>query len=193
MTETPNPHIVDTDTLTGDLRPIRTAVLALGSNLGDRFAALQGAVEALADTPDVKVVAVSSVYETKPIDAPDGSKSFLNAVLIVDTTLSTATLLERALAVEAAFGRERSAPNAPRTLDVDLIAVGNRVVDDDDGNNGLTLPHPRAAERAFVLIPWHEIDGQAQVPGHGYVADLIRDLDTDGVVRRPDLMLDFAS
>ena len=189
MTETPNPHIVDSDTLTGDLRPIRTAVLSLGSNLGDRFATLQGAVEALADTPDVKVVAVSSVYETAPVGAPDGSKTFLNAVLLVDTTLSTATLLERALAVEAAFGRERSVPNAPRTLDVDLIVVGNRVAD-DDGKDGLTLPHPRAAERAFVLVPWHEIDQQAQLPGHGTVADLIRELDTDGVVRRTDLTLD---
>lgn len=191
MTETPNPHIVDTDTLTGDLRPIRTAVLALGSNLGDRFAALQGAAEALADTPDVKVVAVSSVYETVPVDAPDGSASFLNAVLLVDTTLSAATLLERALAVEAAFGRQRSGPNAPRTLDVDLIAVGNRVANGD--KDGLKLPHPRAAERAFVLVPWHEVDGQAQLPGLGTVSDLLSGLDTDGVVRRPDLTLDLAS
>ncbi len=189
MTETPNPHMVDTDTLTGDLRPIRTAVLALGSNLGDRFAALQGAVEALADTPDVKVVAVSSVYETVPVDTPQGSPSFLNAVLLVDTTLSVATLLERALAVEAAFGRERSVPHAPRTLDVDLIVVGNRVVDRD----GLTLPHPWAAGRAFVLVPWHEIDGQAELPGHGPVAALLSELDTQGVVRRADLALDLAS
>jgi 2-amino-4-hydroxy-6-hydroxymethyldihydropteridine diphosphokinase len=189
MTETPNPHIVDTDTLTGDLRPIRTAVLALGSNVGDRFAALQGAVGALADTPEVNVVAVSSVYETAPVDAPAGSRDFLNAVLVVDTTLSSGTLLERALAVEAAFGRERTGPNGPRTLDVDLIVVGNRVVDQD----GLTLPHPRAAERAFVLVPWNEIDGQAQLPGRGAVADLLTGLDTDGVVRRTDLSLDVAS
>jgi 2-amino-4-hydroxy-6-hydroxymethyldihydropteridine diphosphokinase len=181
MTETPNPHIVDTDTLTGDLRPIRTAVLALGSNVGDRFAALQGAVGALADTPEVNVVA--------PVDAPAGSRDFLNAVLVVDTTLSSGTLLERALAVEAAFGRERTGPNGPRTLDVDLIVVGNRVVDQD----GLTLPHPRAAERAFVLVPWNEIDGQAQLPGRGAVADLLTGLDTDGVVRRTDLSLDVAS
>lgn len=188
MTETPNPDI-DTDTLTGDLRPIRTAVLALGSNVGDRFATLQGAVDALADTPDVKVVAVSSVYETAPVDAPDGSRDFLNAVLLVDTTLSTATLLERALAVEAAFGRQRTGPNGPRTLDVDLIVVGNRVVDSD----ALTLPHPRAGERAFVLIPWQEVDAQAELPGRGTVADLLAELDTDGVARRSDLSLDVAS
>jgi 2-amino-4-hydroxy-6-hydroxymethyldihydropteridine diphosphokinase len=189
MTETPNPHIVDPDTLTGDMRPLRTAVLALGSNLGDRFAALQGAVGALADTPGVQVAAISSVYETAPVDAPAGSRSFLNAVLLVDTTLSTATLLERALAVEAAFGRERTGRNGPRTLDVDLIAVGNRVVERD----GLTLPHPRAFERAFVLVPWSEVDGQAELPGRGSVADLLTALGTDGVVRRADLSLNVAS
>lgn len=189
MTETPNPHLVDTDTLTGDLRPIRTAVLALGSNVGDRFAALQGAVGALADTPEVAVVAVSSVYETAPVDTPAGSPHFLNAVLLVDTTLSTATLLERALAVEAAFGRERSSPGSPRTLDVDLIVVGNRIVDRED----LTLPHPRAAERAFVLVPWLEVDGLAQLPGRGTVADLLAGLETESVVRRTDLALDVAS
>jgi 2-amino-4-hydroxy-6-hydroxymethyldihydropteridine diphosphokinase len=189
MTETPNPHIVDTDTLTGDLRPIRTAVLALGSNLGDRLAALQGAVEALADTPGVNVVAVSSVYETTPVDAPADSPAFLNAVLLVDTTLSSATLLDRALAVEAAFGRERTGQNEPRTLDVDLIVVGTRVVDQDQ----LVLPHPRAAERAFVLVPWYELDRQAELPGHGPVSALLSGLDTDGVVRRDDLSLDVAA
>lgn len=189
MTETPNPYLVETDTLTGDLRPIRTAVLALGSNAGDRLAALQGAVGVLADTPGVKVVAVSSVYETQPVDAPEGSRDFLNAVLLVDTTLSTATLLERALAVEAAFGRDRTVRNGPRTLDVDLIVVGNRVVDSDE----LTLPHPRAAGRAFVLVPWLEVDAQAQFPGRGSVVDLLAELETDGVVRRSDLALDLAS
>ena len=189
MTETPNPHIVDTDTLTGDLRPIRTAVLSLGSTLGDRFAALQGAVDAFADTPGVHVVAASSVYETAPVDAPAGSPMFLNAVLLVDTTLSTSTLLERALAVESAFGRERPGRNEPRTLDVDIIAVGNRVVDQD----GLVLPHPRAAERAFVLVPWLEVDSQAELPGHGPVASLLAALDTAGVVRRSDLALDAAA
>jgi 2-amino-4-hydroxy-6-hydroxymethyldihydropteridine diphosphokinase len=124
MTETPNPNI-DPDTLTGEMRPIRPAVLSIGSNVGDRAANLQGAIEALADTPDVRLVTVSSVYETTPIDAPDGSPDFLNAVLLVDTTLSVAMLLDRAKAVESAFGRERGEVNAPRTLDVDdeLLAV----------------------------------------------------------------------
>ena len=92
MTETPNPNIVDADTLTGEMRPIRRLVLALGSNLGERMASLQGAVDALADTPDVWVTGVSPVYETEPVDAPDGSDNFLNAVVLVDTTLAATRL-----------------------------------------------------------------------------------------------------
>src|SRR5690349_24938545 len=104
------------------MRPIRRAVLALGSNLGERLASLQGAVNAIADTPDVWVTAVSPVYETEPVDAPEGSRPFLNAVMLIDTTLAATRLMDRALAVEDAFDRERSeVRNAPRTLDVDLI------------------------------------------------------------------------
>ena len=88
MTETPNPHIVDTDTLTGEMHPIRRCVLAIGSNLGERLNNLQGAVNSLADTPEVWVTAVSPVYETAPVDAPEGSKDFLNAIVLADTTLS---------------------------------------------------------------------------------------------------------
>ncbi len=186
MTETPNPNI-DPDTLTGEMRPIRAAVLSLGSNCGDRLANLQGAIHAFADTPDVKIAAVSSVYETTPVDAPDGSSDFLNAVLLADSTLSVHVLLDRAMAVEDAYGRERSEPNGPRTLDVDLVVVGDRVSDAEE----LTLPHPRAHLRAFVLVPWHEIDPHAQIPGRGKVSDLLADLETHGVVRRPDLELEI--
>jgi 2-amino-4-hydroxy-6-hydroxymethyldihydropteridine diphosphokinase len=186
MTETPNPNI-DPDTLTGEMRPIRPAVLSLGSNSGDRLANLQGAINAFADTPDVNIVAVSSVYETTPVDAPDGSPEFLNAVLLADTTLSVSVLLDRAMAVEQAYGRERGEPNAPRTLDVDLVVVGDRISDTDD----LKLPHPRAHQRAFVLVPWHEIDPSAMLPGHGKIADLVSDLDTTGVVPRADLELEI--
>jgi 2-amino-4-hydroxy-6-hydroxymethyldihydropteridine diphosphokinase len=186
MTETPNPNI-DPDTLTGEMRPIRPTVLSLGSNEGDRLANLQGAINAFADTPDVNVVAVSSVYETTPVNAPDGSPEFLNAVLLADTTLSVSMLLERAMAVEDAYGRQRTEPNGPRTLDIDLIVVGDRLSDTDE----LKLPHPRAHVRAFVLVPWHEIDAQAQIPGHGKIADLLAELDTGGVVHRPDLELEL--
>src|SRR5829696_1693951 len=119
MTETPNPNIVDSDTLTGEMRPIRRAVLSLGSNLGERLTSLQGAINAFADTPDVWVTGVSPIYETDPVDAPDGSETFLNAVVLPDTTLAATRLLDRAQAIEDAFGRDRSSGerNAPRTLD----------------------------------------------------------------------------
>ncbi len=179
MTETPNPHIVDTDTLTGEMRPIRRAVLALGSNLGERMASLQGAVDAIADTPDVWITGVSPVYETEPVDCPEGSQNFLNAVVLIDTTLAATRLMDRALAIEDAFDRMRSeVRNAPRTLDVDLVVVGDRRSDEES----LRLPHPRAAERAFVLQPWHDVDPEAVLPDAGPVAELLE----TGRRQRPD-------
>ncbi|MRJ76009.1 2-amino-4-hydroxy-6-hydroxymethyldihydropteridine diphosphokinase [Aeromicrobium sp. SMF47] len=183
MTEAPTPYVLDADTMTGGMRPIRQAVLAIGSNLGGRLERLQSGVSALEDTPEVTVVAISSVYETDPVGAPDGSGKFLNAVVLIDTTLTVHTLLDRALAIEEAFGRERSEPGAPRTLDVDLIVVGDRVANDEH----LVLPHPRAHERGFVLVPWLEVDPEGEIPGKGFVADLIADVDTSGVVKREDL------
>ncbi len=183
MTESPTPYVLDADTMTGGMRPIRQAVLALGSNLGERLNRLQSAVAALEDTPEVTIVAISSVYETEPVDTPPGSGKFLNAVVLIDTTLTVHTLLDRALAIEDAFGRERSEKGAPRTLDVDLLVVGQRVCDDEQ----LKLPHPRAHERGFVLVPWLEIDPEGEIPGKGFVADLIGDVDTAGVTKREDL------
>ncbi|REF37031.1 2-amino-4-hydroxy-6-hydroxymethyldihydropteridine diphosphokinase [Thermasporomyces composti] len=185
MTETPNPHIIDADTLTGGLRPIRRVVIALGSNLGDRAATLQGALNALADTPGVDIVGVSPVYETAPVDAPEGSPKFLNAVVVADSTLHARTLLERALAIEDAFGRVRTTPGAPRTLDVDLLVVGDKVIHEDD----FVLPHPRAHERAFVLVPWAQVDPDGVIPGRGRVGDLVRSVDTTSVTRVADLEL----
>ncbi len=183
MTEAPTPYVLDADTMTGGMRPIRQAVLAFGSNLGDRHGRLQGGVSTLEDTPEVTVVAISSVYETDAVGGHKDSGKFLNAVVLVDTTLTVHTLLDRALAIEDAFGRERSGPSAPRTLDVDLIVVGDRIADDDQ----LTLPHPRAHDRGFVLVPWLEIDPEGEIPGKGFVADLIGAVDTSGVTRREDL------
>ncbi len=188
MTETPNPHIVDTDTLTGEMHPIRRCVLAIGSNLGERLNNLQGAVNTLADTPEVWVTAVSPIYETAPIDAPDGSKDFLNAVVLADTTLSARTLLERALAVEDAYGRERTdEAGAPRTLDVDLIVVGDRRANDED----LVLPHPKAHERAFVLAPWNDVEPDAELLDQGPVADLLSKTADQTITLRDDLSLSF--
>jgi 2-amino-4-hydroxy-6-hydroxymethyldihydropteridine diphosphokinase len=189
VTETPNPHIVDAETMTGQMRSIRRAVLSVGSNLGERLASLQGAVDSLADTPEVSIVGVSPVYETDPVDAPEGSRDFLNAVIVVDTTLPAQTLLDRAQAIEDAFGRDRrpvSERNAPRTLDVDIIVYGDRRYDTDD----LVVPHPRAPERGFVLRPWLDVDPAAEIPGQGRVADLIESVDLTGVRPREDLELD---
>jgi len=185
VTETPNPNIVDADTLTGEMHPIRRCVLAIGSNLGERLNTLQGAVNALADTPEVWLTAVSPVYETAPVDAPEGSRDFLNAVVLADTTLSARTLLERALAVEDAYGRERTERNGPRTLDVDLIVVGDRLANDDD----LVLPHPKAHERAFVLAPWHDVEPDAELLGQGPVAELLEKVSDQALTRRDDLSL----
>lgn len=189
MTETPNPHIVDADTLTGEMRPIRRAVISLGSNLGERLTSLQGAINALADTPDVWLTGVSPIYETEPVDAPAGSESFLNAVVLLDTTLAASRLLDRAHAIEDAFGRERTEGDhhAPRTLDVDIIVVGDRRRDDDR----MQLPHPRAAERAFVLQPWYDVEPDGEIPGVGAIAELLEKTDRSGIVRRDDLSLQF--
>lgn len=186
MTETPNPHIVDTDTLTGDMQPIRRAVLSIGANLGERMVGLQGAVDALQDTPEVWLTSVSPVYETEPIDSPSGSERYLNAVVLVDTTLSAARLLDRAQAIEEAFGRQRNGiPNASRTLDVDLIVVGDK----RSAEPQLQLPHPRASERAFVLVPWHDVEPDAVIPDAGPIADLLAVVGSEGVSRRDDLVL----
>jgi 2-amino-4-hydroxy-6-hydroxymethyldihydropteridine diphosphokinase len=188
VTETPNPNIVDTDSLTGEMHPIRRCVISIGSNLGERLNHLQGALDALADTPEVWVTAVSPVYETAPIGTPDGAGDFLNAVVLADTTLSARTLLERALAIEDAYGRERTGEaGAPRTLDVDLVVVGERRSDDAD----LVLPHPRAHERAFVLAPWHDVEPDAELLDHGPVAELLAKAAEQGVRLREDLALEL--
>lgn len=183
MTEAPTPYELDADTMTGGMRPIRQAVLAIGSNLGDRLDRLQGAVSALEDTPEVTVVSISSIYETAAVDSAAGTGDFLNAVVLIDTTLTVHTLLDRALAIEDAFGRDRSDASGARTLDVDLIVVGDRVAHDEQ----LVLPHPRAHERGFVLVPWLEIDPEGEIPGQGFVADIIGSVDTSGVTKCEDL------
>jgi 2-amino-4-hydroxy-6-hydroxymethyldihydropteridine diphosphokinase len=161
-------------------------VLALGSNVGRRFDTLQGAVDALFDAPGLGFVAVSPVYETDPVGGPPDQRSYLNAVVIGSTmTLGPKAILERALGVEAAFGRTRMQRWGPRTLDVDLIMVGDLLSEDPE----LTLPHPLAHERAFVLVPWSQADPGAMLPGRGSVAGLLADLDQQGVRLRPDRAL----
>jgi 2-amino-4-hydroxy-6-hydroxymethyldihydropteridine diphosphokinase len=159
-------------------------VIGLGSNVGRRLENLQGAIDTLFDAPGLEFVAVSSVYETDPVGGPEQGL-FLNAVVIGETTLDPRTLLDRALGVENAFGRVRAERWGPRTLDVDLITVDDVTMSDPE----LTLPHPLAHERAFVLVPWVEADPAAELPGRGSAAALLASLDQEGVRRRPDLTL----
>ncbi|GAB3622464.1 2-amino-4-hydroxy-6-hydroxymethyldihydropteridine diphosphokinase [Mariniluteicoccus endophyticus] len=180
-----HPYAIDADTISG-MRPLRKVVFALGSNLGDRLENLQGAVDSLRATPDLVVVDVSPVYETEPVGGPADAPEFLNAVVVAETTLGSRTLLERANAIEDAYGRVRDQQDDPRTLDVDVVIVGKAERQMPD----LVLPHPRAHERAFVLQPWADVDPIGEIPGQGKIVDLLAGLDTSGIRRRDDLSLE---
>jgi 2-amino-4-hydroxy-6-hydroxymethyldihydropteridine diphosphokinase len=162
----------------------RRVVLAVGANLGDRLGTLQGCVEAIGGLPDTDVLAISPVYETAPVGGP-AQPDFLNAVLIAATGLGPYDLLKAVHRIEAEFGRVRAERFGPRTLDIDIISYAAQVSSDPV----LTLPHPRAHERPFVLAPWHDIDADATVPGRGPVRDLLAGLDASDIRRRPDLVL----
>lgn len=164
----------------------KRAVISLGSNLGNRLETLQGAVDALEDTPGLRVKAVSPVYETEPWGVEPGTQAtYFNAVVLVKTTLPPVSLLERGHAIEEAFERVRDEQWGPRTIDVDIVAYQGVVSDDPL----LTLPHPRAHQRAFVLVPWNDVDPQAEFPGRGSVSALLDEVGQDGVQVRGDLEL----
>lgn len=165
----------------GDARPV---VLALGSNLGDRLANLRAGLQVLAEGGEIAVTAVSPVYETAPVGGPE-QPDYLNAVVVARTALPARAVLRKAQAAEQARGRVRSERWGPRTLDVDVIIVGQ----DRSEEAELTLPHPRARERAFVLVPWLDADPAAALPGDGPVADLVSKVGRDGLRRRDDLSL----
>ncbi|MFO7590345.1 MAG: 2-amino-4-hydroxy-6-hydroxymethyldihydropteridine diphosphokinase [Acidimicrobiia bacterium] len=155
----------------------RLAHLGLGSNVGDRLAHLQGAVDDLAAAADVDVVAVSSVYETSPVGGPE-QDDYLNAVVAVETDRSARSLLELGQELERRAQRTRTVRWGPRTLDVDVLLVGSERTADPD----LEVPHPRIWDRGFVVVPLHEI-----------AADLVRPDRLAAVsgddVRRTDLSL----
>ena len=158
-------------------------VLAFGANLGDRVANIRDAVEALRQTAGIRVETVSPLYET-PALKPDGidheAPAYLNAVAIIDTILEPLALLRAVNAVEDGLGRERDERWGDRTIDIDIIDYDSVVSDDDR----VTLPHPRAHERAFVLVPWLAIDPEARLTGRGRVADLV-EATSDPVTRYP--------
>ena len=153
------------------------ALLGLGGNLGDVRTTLGRAVTALCDGHEVRLVARSSDYRTPPWGVTD-QPGFVNLCLVVDTALSPRELLTRALNVEAALARQRSKEQrwGPRTMDIDLIAFDDATIDEPD----LTLPHPRALERAFVLAPLAEIAPDRMIAGIR-VADALARLDSGGI------------
>ena len=145
------------------------AVIALGSNLGEPKENLDLALALLREATDVK--SVSSYYITKPVgyeDQPD----FVNAVCIIETELPAMDILNMLHGIEKAMGRERTIKWGPRTLDLDIIQYGSMLSSAEE----LTLPHPRAHERKFVLEPWHEIEPDAILLTHGKIADLLSKL-----------------
>jgi 2-amino-4-hydroxy-6-hydroxymethyldihydropteridine diphosphokinase len=145
------------------------AYIGLGSNLGDREQYLRKAIELLGAEPEIDVLAVSSVRETEPVDFVDQPR-FLNAAAKAETSLSAQALLQRLLAIEQALGRSRAGRRfGPRIIDLDLLLYGDQIVDAP----GLTVPHPRLAERRFALEPLHELDPDLVVPGRGPVLDLL--------------------
>jgi 2-amino-4-hydroxy-6-hydroxymethyldihydropteridine diphosphokinase len=139
----------------------RRAYLGIGSNLGDRLEHLQLAVDDLAAADGVDVVAVSPVYETEPVGGPE-QPDYLNAVVALDTDRTPRALLELARAIEAHGERIRAVRWGPRTLDVDVLLVGDERVDEPD----LVVPHPRMTERAFVVVPLADLDPgwRARIP-----------------------------
>jgi 2-amino-4-hydroxy-6-hydroxymethyldihydropteridine diphosphokinase len=143
---------------------VQRACIGLGANLGDAQATLRSARQALAVLPQGHEVACSSLYRSAALQArgPD----YLNAVVALDTALTPQALLAALLDIELRHGRERPYRNAPRTLDLDLLLHGETVLD----TPSLTLPHPRLHQRAFVLLPLHEIAPQLVVPGVGPIA-----------------------
>ena len=144
-----------------------SAYIGLGANLGEPESALREALLALAELPDSRLAASSSVYRTAPIDS--SGPDYLNAVARLDTRLSPLALLAGLQCIEQAHGRERPYRNAPRTLDLDLLLYGAERI----ASAALTVPHPRLHERAFVVRPLVEIAPQLSIPGRGRVADLL--------------------
>lgn len=152
---------------------MHTAYIGIGSNVGEREVTIRDALELLAADPELEVEAVSSIRETDPVGVVDQPR-FLNAAIRLTTDLAPHALLERLLAVEQQLGRVRTGERyGPRTIDLDLLLYGDEIVDEP----GLQVPHPRLAERRFVLEPLAELDPGLVVPGLGPIQALLSELE----------------
>ncbi|NDI86253.1 2-amino-4-hydroxy-6-hydroxymethyldihydropteridine diphosphokinase [Undibacterium crateris] len=141
--------------------------IALGANLGQAADTVLAAAERLAQLPQTRLLQVSSLYSSAPVDS--SGDDYVNAVAALHTGLSAQDLLTAIQAIEADFGRERPYRNAPRTLDLDILLYSELILD----SANLQLPHPRMTERAFVLLPLCEIAAEVQIPGRGAAADYL--------------------
>lgn len=142
-------------------------VIALGANLGDPSKQISLAVDSLRDI--MTITALSALYETEPFDVPDEQPMYINAVALGDSALEPIDLMNQLLAIENVLGRQRAFAKAARTIDLDLIDYGGFVMESDE----LTLPHPRAHLRRFVLEPWFEIEPDGILPGKGAIKELL--------------------
>lgn len=157
-----------------------TACVALGSNLEDPVRQVSSAFAELAALPATRLVARSRLYRTRAVGPPQ--PDYVNAAAVLETTLDPESLLEALQRIEAGHGRRRETRWGPRTLDLDLLTYGDRVID----TPGLQLPHPRLAERAFVLAPLAEVAADLRIPGLGPVSDLLAAVSLDGVAALED-------
>ena len=149
------------------------AYIGLGGNLGDRKSYLDEAVKRLEREPGIDVIGVSTFRETEPVGYAD-QPPFLNGAVAVETDLAPRELLERLLSIERALGRDRSGPRfGPRTVDLDLLLYGNETIEEP----ALTVPHPRLAERRFVLEPLAELDPELALPDGRHVRDVLEEVD----------------
>jgi len=155
----------------GGIKLATTAYIGLGSNLGDKAGYLKKALELLDAAPGVRVKKVASFYRTEPLGVT-GQDWFLNTVAEIETSLSPGDLLDLLLDLEARLGRVRTGRWGPRTLDLDLLLFG----DEEIQSARLTVPHPRLAGRAFVLVPLAELAPDLVIPGHGPAAALATEL-----------------
>ena len=149
-------------------------VIGIGSNMGDSISIVRRAIDEIEAKFDVDVDERSSLYRTRPVGGPE-QDDYINAVVVVHYDRNPDRLLAGLQEIEHEFGRVRDVRWGPRTLDLDIIAVDDITSVEPD----LTLPHPRAHERAFVLVPWHEIDPEATLPNHGRIENLIDHLMRD--------------
>ena len=151
------------------------AFVALGANLAEPAEQVRAALGSLAQLPECRVLRSSSLYRTAPVGI-HGQPDFINAVAALETVLTPQDLLAALFAIEAQFGRRRDYRHAPRTLDLDLLLYGDERIDAE----GLTVPHPRIAERAFVLVPLVEVSPEVMIPGLGPARDALAAIETSG-------------